>query len=99
MLEEEMVDYGTSQEHQGMEVNIITFSVDHDIIKNNEPMVAQFDFGPMEVVFTKRKDSVNHLNSHYVCDHINGTLISRMLVYGGATVNLMPYSLYQKLDK
>lgn len=33
LLEEEMVDYGTSPEHQGMEVNIITFSVEHDIIK------------------------------------------------------------------
>lgn len=33
LLEEEKVDYGTTPEHQGMEVNIITFSVDHDIIK------------------------------------------------------------------
>ena len=29
--------------------------------------------------------------------HINGRLISRMLVDGGAIVNLMPYSLYKKL--
>jgi hypothetical protein len=32
-----------------------------------------------------------------VRDHIDGTSISRMLVNGGATINLMPYSLYQKL--
>ena len=29
--------------------------------------------------------------------HINGKPISRMLVDGGAVVNLMPYSLYKKL--
>ena len=29
--------------------------------------------------------------------HINGRPISRMLVDGGAIVNLMPYSLYKKL--
>ena len=29
--------------------------------------------------------------------HLNGKPISRMLVDGGAIVNLMPYSLYKKL--
>ena len=29
--------------------------------------------------------------------HINGRSISRMLVDGGAIVNLMPHSLYKKL--
>ena len=29
--------------------------------------------------------------------HINGKPISRMLVDGGAIVNLMPYTLYKKL--
>ena len=31
--------------------------------------------------------------------HVNGKLISRMLVDGGAIVNLMPYSLYKKLGE
>ena len=30
--------------------------------------------------------------------HINGKLVSRMLVDSGAIVNLMPYSLYKKLS-
>ena len=30
-------------------------------------------------------------------EHLNGKLISRMLVDGGAIVNLMPYSLFKKL--
>ena len=31
--------------------------------------------------------------------HINGKPISRMLVDGGAIVNLMPYSLYKRLGR
>ena len=33
----------------------------------------------------------------YVRGHINGTLVSRMLVDGGTVVNLMPYSVFKKL--
>lgn len=35
----------------------------------------------------------------YQKGHIDGKPISRMLVYGGATVNLMPYSLFKKLER
>jgi hypothetical protein len=38
-----------------MDVNVITFSIDYNIISDDEPIVAQFDFGPKEVVFTKPK--------------------------------------------
>jgi len=31
--------------------------------------------------------------------HINGKLISHMLIDGGAIVNLMPYSVFKKLGK
>jgi hypothetical protein len=34
-----------------------------------------------------------------VRDHIDGIPIAKMLVDGGAAVNLMPYSLYRKLGK
>jgi hypothetical protein len=35
----------------------------------------------------------------FVRGHIDGIPIAKMLVDGGATVNLMPYSLYKKLGK
>jgi hypothetical protein len=35
----------------------------------------------------------------FVRGHIDGIPIAKMLVDGGATVNLMPYSLYRKLGK
>jgi hypothetical protein len=47
------------------------------------------------MIFTKPKES----KPLFVCGHIDGTPISRMLIDGGATVNLIPHSLYRKLGK
>ena len=80
---EDLVDYEVSPERLGMDVNIITFSVDCTIIGDDEPVVAQFDFGPKEVAFTKPKESVNHLKPLFVRDHVDGILIAKMLVDGG----------------
>jgi hypothetical protein len=99
LLGEDLVDYEASPERLGMDVNIITFSSDCTIIGDDEPVVAQFDFGPKEAAFTKPKESVNHLKPLFMRGHIDGIPIAKMLVDGGATVNLMPYSLYRKLGK
>jgi hypothetical protein len=100
LLGEDLVDYEASPERLGMDVNVITFSADCTIVGDDEPVfVAQFDFGPKEATFTKPKESVNHLKPLFVRDHIDGIPIAKMLVDGGATVNLMPYSLYRKLGK
>ena len=40
---------------------------------------------------------MKHLKPLYVRGHINGAPVSRMLVDGGAVVNLMPYSVFKKL--
>jgi hypothetical protein len=84
-----------------MDINVIIFSTDCTIVSDDEPIVAQFDFGPKEVAFTKPKESVNHLKPLFVRGHIDGIPIAKMLVDGGggAVVNLMPYSLYRKLGK
>jgi hypothetical protein len=99
LLGEDLVDYEASPKCSGMDVKVITFSVDCTIVGDNEPVVAQFDFGPKEAAFTKPNESVNHLKSLFVRGHIDGIPIAKMLVDGGATVNLMPYSLYRKLGK
>jgi hypothetical protein len=62
-----------------------------------EEDLAQLDFGPKDAIFQKPKDTDNHLKALYMKDHINGKPISRMLVDGGAIVNLMLYSLFKKL--
>jgi hypothetical protein len=61
LLGEDLVDYRASPEHSGMDVNITMLSSDCTIIGDDESVVAQFDFGPKEVAFTKPKESVNHL--------------------------------------
>jgi hypothetical protein len=99
LLGEDLVDYGATPKHSGMDINVIMFSADCTIIGDNEPVVAQFDFGPKESAFTKPKESVNHLKPLFVRGHIDGISIAKMLVDGGAAVNLMPYSLYRKLGK
>jgi hypothetical protein len=98
LLEEDLVDYGATPEHSGMDVNVIMFSTDCTIISDDEPVVAQFDFGPKEAAFTNPKESVNHLKPLFMCDHIDGIPIAKMLVDGGAAVNLTPYS-YRKSGK
>jgi hypothetical protein len=99
LLGEDLVDYEATPKRSGMDVNVIMFSADCTIIGDDESVVAQFDFGPKEAAFTKPKESVNHLKPLLVRGHINGTPIAKMLVDGGATVNLMRYSLYRKLEK
>jgi hypothetical protein len=97
LLGEDLVDYEASPERPGMDVNVITFSAGCTIVGDDEPIVAQFDFGPKEVAFTKPKESVNHLKPLFVRGHIDGIPIAKMLVDGGAAINLMPYSLYKKI--
>jgi hypothetical protein len=52
-----------------------------------------------EVMFEKQKESSQHLKSLYVWGHIDGKPISRMLIDGGAAVNLMSYSIFKKLRR
>ena len=83
LLGEDLVDYEASPKRPGMDVNIITFSADCTIVGNDEPVVAQFDFGPKEAAFNKQKESVNHLKSLFVRSHIDGIPIANMLVDWG----------------
>jgi hypothetical protein len=99
VLGEDLVDFRAMPEHSGMDVNVITFSANYTILDDDEPIVAQFNFGPKEAVFIKPKESVNHLKWLFVRGHIDRVPIARMLVDGGATINLMLYLLYQKIGK
>jgi hypothetical protein len=80
-----------------MDVNMVfTLPVEFRAV---EEEVAQMCLGPKEVMFEKTKESSQHLKSLYVWGHIDGKLISRMLVDGGATINLMSYSIFKKLGR
>jgi len=95
--DEELVDYEASPERNNLEINVVHMSLDY--LKIPEEEVVHLQFGPRDAVFQKTKESDNHLKALYMRGHLNGKPISRMLVDGGAIVNLMPYSLYKKLGR
>ena len=95
--DEELVYYEASPECSNLEINVVHMSLDYFIVPEEE--VAHLQFGPRDAVFQKPKESDNHLKALYMRGHVNGKPISRMLVDGGAIVNLMPYSLYKKLGR
>ena len=68
------------------------FFEEYYVVSEEEEKAALLDFRPREAVFQKPKESDNHLKALYMRGHINGKPIFRMLVDGGAIVNLMPYS-------
>jgi hypothetical protein len=80
-----------------MDINMVfTLSAE---FRGAEEEVAQMCLAPKEVMFEKPKESSQHLKSLYVRGHIGGKPISRILIDGGATVNLMPYSIFKKLGR
>src|SRR6185437_1373853 len=93
--DEELVDYEASPERTNMEINVVHLSSDYFMVPEED--LAHLQFGPREAVFQKPSEKDNHLKALYLRGHINGKLVTRMLVDGGAIVNLMPYSLYKKL--
>jgi hypothetical protein len=97
LLGEDLVDYEASPERPGMDVNVITFSTDCTIVGDDEPVVAQFDFGPKEATFTKPKELVNHLKPLFVRGHTDGIPIAKMLVDGGAAVKSNALFIVQKI--
>ena len=61
--------------------------------------VAQFAFGPQDTILKKPTELDNHLKPLYIRGHLDGTLISCMLVDGGAVVNVLSYAMYKKMGK
>ena len=74
---------------------MVHLSSDYFVVPEED--LAHLQFGPREAVFQKPSEKDNHLKALYLRGHINGKPVTRMLVDGGAIVNLMPYSLYKKL--
>jgi hypothetical protein len=81
----------------GMVVNIV-FTLPAEF-RGIEEEVAQMCLGSKEAVFEKSKESSQHLKSLYIRGHIHRKLVYRMLVDGGAVVNLMLYTVFKKLGR
>jgi hypothetical protein len=64
-----------------------------------EKEVAQMCLGHKEAMLEKPEESSQHLKRLYIWGHIDGKPISRMLVDGGAAVNLMSYFIFKKIGR
>jgi hypothetical protein len=96
--EEDMLDYEPSPVQEDMDVNVIYLSsVNYSLIGDDE--VAEMSFDPRDTVFQRSKDSENHLKPLYIWGHLDVMPISRMLIDGGAIINLMSYSFFKKMSK
>ena len=95
--EDDMLDYESTPVHEGMDINMVYYLPAEFHAVDEEGEVAQLDFGPKNAIFEKPKELVTHLKPLYLRGHINGSPLTRMLVDGGAVVNLMPYSVFKKL--
>jgi hypothetical protein len=81
----------------GMDINMV-FTLPAKF-RGAEEEVAQMCLWPKEVMFEKLEESNQHMKPLYIWGHIDGRPISRMLIDGGATFNLMPYSVFKKLGQ
>jgi hypothetical protein len=95
--DEEMVDFENMLVREGIDMNMVYYLPADFRVVDEEGEVAQLDFGPKNAIFEKPKEPVKHLKPLYVKGHINGSPVARMLVDGGAVVNLMPYLVFKKL--
>jgi hypothetical protein len=86
---------GRSTSPTGMDINMV-FTLPTEF-SGVEEEVAQMCLIPKEVVFEKPEGLSQHLKLLYIRGHIDKKLISRMLIDGGAVVNLMPYTVFKKL--
>jgi hypothetical protein len=81
----------------GMDINMMfTLPIE---FKGVEGEITRMCLGPKEAVFEKLEELSQHMKPLYVRGHINGRPISRMLIDGGAAINLMPYSIFKKLGQ
>jgi hypothetical protein len=80
-----------------MDINMV-FTLPAEF-RDAEEEVAQMCLSPKEVMFETPEELSQHLKLLYVRCYIDGKPISRMLIYSGAAVNLMPYSVFKKLGR
>jgi len=63
-----------------------------------EEAVAQLNLQSQQATFDKPSQH-RHLKALYMKGFVDGKPMTKMLVNGGATVNLMPYTTFHKLGK
>ena len=74
------------------------FSDDEE--KNLPNQIAQLVLDPMTTIFEKPSDDERqHLKALFLKGRVDRRPVSKILIDGGAAINIMPYVMYQKLGK
>jgi hypothetical protein len=73
--------------------------IDSDV-SDEELGMAQLTLEPTQAIFEKPEDEKRqHLKELFLKGFVNGKVVTRMLVDGGAVVNLMTYTMLRKIGK
>ena len=73
---------------------------DEDCQPELEDAMAQLNLEPLPATFEKPKDDKRqHLKALFLKGFVDGKPVTKMLVDGGAAVNIMPYVMLRKLGK
>ena len=65
---------------------------DHDELSEAEQGMAQLTLEPMPATFEKPEDEKRqHLKALFLKGPVNGRPVTKLLVDGGAAINIMPY--------
>ena len=73
---------------------------DEDYEPKLEEAMAQLSLEPLPAIFEKPKDEKRqHLKALFLKGFVDGKPVTKMLVDGGAAVNIMPYVMLRKLGK
>jgi len=74
------------------------FSDDEEVDFSDQ--VAQLALDPMSAIFEKPADNERqHLKALFVKGRVDGQPMTKILVDGGAAINIMPYAVYRKPRK
>jgi hypothetical protein len=80
---------GKGQEAESADINMVFHLPMEFVLPEME--VAQLNLGAERVVFEKPEKLCQHMKPLYIKGHLDGRPVNRMLVEGGACVNIMPY--------
>jgi hypothetical protein len=79
-----------------MDVNMV-FTIPAEFRAPTEN-IAELALGAERAVFEKPKNLVVHMKPLFIRGHLDGTSIRHMLIDGCASMNIMPLSLFKKLN-
>jgi hypothetical protein len=92
---------GKENDRQGEEPVLMDVNMVFTILAEfHAPMedVVELALGVERAVFEKPENPGAHMKPLFIRGHLDGTPIGHMLVDGGASVNILPLSLFKKLD-